>query len=96
MNDWPSEERIDRIGQSGPTGDHYPKQARYQDQQGEDWIDECARTLTPEQFRGAMMFTIGKYARRLGKKDNISQEVRKIADYAQRWQQYEEVQEAAE
>lgn len=24
LSDWPSEERIDRIGQSGPTGDHYP------------------------------------------------------------------------
>lgn len=89
QEEWP-EERIDRIAQSDGSGDHYPKQQRYQDNQGDDWIDECARTMTPEQFRGAMLFTIGKYLRRMGKKDAIESEVRKVADYAQRWQQYEE------
>mgnify|MGYP001446540743 CR=1 FL=1 len=65
------------------------KQPRYQDAKGEDWIDECARTLTPEEFRGAMMFTMGKYIRRMGKKDDVKQEVGKLADYANRWLQYE-------
>lgn len=67
----------------------FPKQERYKDANGGDWIDECARTLTPEEFRGAMKFTIGKYVRRAGKKDDINSEVTKVADYAQRWLQYE-------
>ena len=66
------------------------KQTRYSDNNGEDWIDECARNFTPEQFRGAMMFTIGKYHRRCGKKDKIHLEVHKAADYQERWRQYEE------
>ena len=66
------------------------KQVRYQDQDGDDWIDECARTMTLEEFRGAMKFTIGKYLRRLGKKDATLKEVKKVADYAQRWVQYEQ------
>lgn len=65
------------------------KQERYQDKNGEDWIDEFARTATIEEFRGAMKFTIGKYNRRCGKKDEIAQEVGKIADYANRWLEYE-------
>src|SRR5690554_7217180 len=64
------------------------KQARYQDSRGGDWIDECARTFTPEEFRGAMRFTVGKYLRRLGKKDAELQEVRKMRDYCQRWEAY--------
>ena len=67
----------------------HPKQSRYSDNTGDDWIDECARTLTPEQFRGAMMFTIGKYIRRMGRKDDILKEVTKIADYSNRWMEYE-------
>ena len=66
------------------------KQERYLSEDGKtDWIDECARTLTPEEFRGAMKFTIGKYVRRTGKKDSIAQEVEKIRDYAARWLEYE-------
>lgn len=67
-----------------------PKQARYQDSQGDDWIDEFARTATPEEFRGAMKFTVGKYLRRAGKKDALIEEVRKMRDYCQRWEQYEQ------
>ena len=68
----------------------FPKQERYKDVDGKlDYIDECATKYTPEEFRGAMKFTIGKYQSRLGKKDNIVQEVTKIADYANRWLQYE-------
>ena len=62
-----------------------PKQERYKDERGDDWIDEFARTSTEEEFRGAMRFTIGKYTRRLGKKDSVLLEVTKITDYAQRW-----------
>lgn len=56
---------------------------------GKDWIDECAETLTPEEFRGAMKFTIGKYLKRMGKKDSYESELAKIADYANRWAEYE-------
>ena len=66
----------------------HPKQERYLDG-GKDWIDDCAEQLTVEEFRGAMKFTIGKYMRRLGKKDSSQSEVTKIADYAERWRQYE-------
>jgi hypothetical protein len=72
--------------QSGVEG---MKQQRYIDEHGEDWIDECARTLTPEEFRGAMKFTIGKYVRRAGKKDQLTKEIAKIQDYASRWLDYE-------
>ena len=66
------------------------KQPRYQDATGEDWIDEFARTATVEAFRGAMRFTIGKYNRRMGKKDDIKKEIAKMRDYCDRWLAYEE------
>ena len=65
------------------------KQERYRDATGEDWIDEFARTATAEEFRGAMRFTIGKYNRRMGKKDELTKEIGKIKDYAERWLDYE-------
>ena len=68
----------------------FEKQPRYQDANGDDWIDEFARTSTPEEFRGAMRFTIGKYERRLGKKDPVPMELRKMADYYLRWAEVEE------
>jgi hypothetical protein len=64
------------------------KQQRYQDAKGDDWIDEFARTATAEEFHGAMRFTIGKYNRRMGKKDDMLKEVRKMKDYCARWEQY--------
>ena len=66
------------------------KQPRYQDSKGEDWIDERARTFTPEEFNGAMRFTLGKYVRRAGKKDALASEIEKIRDYAARWLEVEE------
>lgn len=66
------------------------KQDRYLKQDGDDWIDTCADELTTEEFRGAMKFTIGKYLARLGKKDPVHTEVKKIADYAARWLAVEE------
>ena len=91
-----AERRMDLVGQNGPTGCHYNpedmafvrsegKQPRYQDATGEDWIDEAARTFTPEEFRGAMRFSIGKYNRRMGKKDELIKEIEKMKDYCQRW-----------
>jgi len=68
------------------------KQPRYQDTAGEDWIDEAARTFTAEEFRGAMRFTIGKYNRRMGKKDDLISEIEKIRDYATRWLEVEQGQ----
>lgn len=65
------------------------KQPRYLDADGEDWIDEFARTATLDEFRGAMRFTIGKYNRRVGRKDEVLKEVRKIKDYCARWEAYE-------
>ena len=65
------------------------KQERYKDAKGEDWIDEFARTSSVEEFRGAMRFTIGKYNRRVGKKDEIVKEIRKMKDYCHRWELYE-------
>lgn len=65
------------------------KQERYQCDAGEDWIDEFARTSTVEEFRGAMRFTIGKYNRRMGKKDEIIQEIEKMRDYCERWLEVE-------
>lgn len=65
------------------------KQPRYLDRHGEDWIDEFARTASIDEFRGAMRFTLGKYNRRMGRKDRVLAEVRKMKDYAQRWEDYE-------
>ena len=68
------------------------KQKRYQDSAVEDWIDEAARTFIAEEFRGAMRFTIGKYNRRMGKKDDLISEIEKIRDYATRWLEVEQGQ----
>lgn len=65
------------------------KQKRYTSKSGADWIDECAESFTTEEFRGAMKFTIGKYNKRVGKKDVILKEVQKMKDYCNRWEQYE-------
>ena len=70
--------------------DHCRKQLRYQSANGEDWIDEFARTSTVDEFRGAMKFTIGKYNRRAGKKDELIKEIEKMRDYCDRWISYEE------
>ena len=65
------------------------KQERYVDNSGSDWIDEFYSTRSVEELRGAMIFTIGKYLRRVGKKDSVISEVKKIADYANRWLELE-------
>lgn len=64
------------------------KQERYKNEDGTDWIDDCAANFTPEEFQGAMKFVIGKYKRRMGKKDDVALEEEKIADYEARWAEY--------
>jgi len=75
---------------AGEAAKEEAKQARYQDTAGEDWIDEAARTFTPEEFRGAMRFSIGKYNRRMGKKDDLISEIEKMRDYCSRWLKVEQ------
>ncbi|XAI95236.1 hypothetical protein [Leptolyngbya phage Lbo-JY16] len=58
---------------------------RYTENKSErDWIDEFCATSSTEEVRGAFRFTIGKYLRRYGKKDDPLQEALKIQDYANR------------
>ena len=75
---------------AGEAAKEEAKQARYQDTAGEDWIDEAARTFTAEEFRGAMRFSIGKYNRRMGKKDDLIKEIEKMRDYCNRWLKVEQ------
>jgi len=89
------EERMEQIGQNGNDGqaydelDNFDKQPRYKGDDGLDWIDEFARDNSIEDFRAAMRFTIGKYEKRLGKKDDRSKELYKISDYYKRWSEVE-------
>jgi hypothetical protein len=59
-----------------------------------DWIDEFCATSSVEEVRGAFRFTIGKYLRRYGKKDDPLQEAIKILDYANRLVAFEREQKA--
>ncbi|KOR12034.1 hypothetical protein AMC75_11760 [Staphylococcus carnosus] len=52
-----------------------------------DLIEFCRQQFTPEMFRGAMMFTIMRYATRLGRKDENVKELNKIIDYAERYKE---------
>lgn len=89
------EKRMEPIGQNGNEGEHYAeldnfdKQPRYKGDDGLDWIDEFARDNSIEDFRAAMRFTIGKYEKRLGKKDAMSKELYKMSDYYKRWSEAE-------
>ena len=88
------EKRMDNIGQNGNDGhyeelDNLEKQPRYTDEDDQDWIDEFAANNSIDDFRAAMRFTIGKYERRLGKKDELSKELYKMSDYYQRWSKVE-------
>ena len=65
------------------------KQERYTNDDGQDLIDEWATKLTHAEFRAVMFAMIEKYNRRLGKKAPIIEEVEKMADYMQRWHEYE-------
>jgi hypothetical protein len=58
---------------------------------GKDLIDRWHERYTAQEFRVLMFAMIEKYNERLGVKDEIALEVRKIADYAQRWAEKEEL-----
>jgi len=77
--EWPSEQRIEQIGQNGATGEHYeavestqsdlinnPK--HYQLIGGLEAIDVIAMTMTKDQFFGYCLGNILKYRLRNGKK----------------------------
>ena len=61
-----------------------------------DWIDEFCATSSVEEVRGAFRFTIGKYLRRYGKKDDPLQEAIKIQDYANRLVAFEREQRSSD
>ena len=61
-----------------------------------DWIDEFCSTSSVDEVRGAFRFTIGKYLRRYGKKDDPLQEAIKIQDYANRLVAFEREQKAGD
>lgn len=65
------------------------KQERYLNEDGTDTIDKWAATRTNEAFRDIMFAQVEKYNDRLGKKDSIVSEVGKMADYMNRWLEYE-------
>lgn len=67
------------------------KQARYCDDNGEDLIDEWARTRNHDEFRAIMFAQIEKYQRRLGKKDTVANETGKMLDYMRRWHEQEKL-----
>ena len=66
------------------------KKEYYTNADNKDWVDQFAETRSIIEFRGAMIFTIGKYFVRLGKKDDIIQELGKVKDYVCRWIEYEQ------
>ena len=65
------------------------KQERYLKDDGTDTIDKWATTRSNEAFRDIMFAQVEKYHDRLGKKDSIVSEVGKMADYMNRWLEYE-------
>ena len=65
------------------------KQPRYLKEDGTDTIDKWAATRTHEVFREIMYAQVEKYNDRLGEKDPILEEVTKMADYMNRWVEYE-------
>ena len=69
------------------------KQERYLGEDGKDLIDKWAERYSPEEFRLIMFSMMEKYQERLGKKDSIAKECRKIADYANRLALVEEARE---
>ena len=51
--------------------------SHYKDSTGRDFLDECEDWMTPEMMRGAYLFTISKYSRRYGQKDDRIREAKK-------------------
>lgn len=74
-----------------PAADLCMKEERYKGSDGKDTIDKWADRYPIEIFREIMWVQMEKYKDRLGKKDEVVKEVRKIAKYAARWLQVEEL-----
>jgi hypothetical protein len=66
------------------------KQERYTNENGRDLIDKWADEYKPEEFDLIMWTVMERYRTRLGRKDARLTEIRKIADYANRWLAVEE------
>lgn len=58
------------------------------DSTGKDYLQRFFENSAPEEVKGAMVFTIGKYIDRLGKKDAPEKELAKIIDYATRYRDF--------
>ena len=65
-----------------------PKSKYYQIYSGLESIDVIEKILSKEEIIGAMKYNILKYQLRLGKKDNIKNEIEKIKDYKQALENY--------
>lgn len=65
------------------------KQERYLNDDGTDTIDKWAATRSHDAFRAIMFAQVEKYYDRLGQKDPHLEEVTKMADYMNRWLEYE-------
>jgi len=64
----------------------HPKQERYRDATGKmDFLDEFFRDSNDDEIRGAMIFTMQRYLKRLGKKDDPVNELMKVNDYSGRY-----------
>lgn len=59
-----------------------------EDADGKDYLQRFFENSTQEEVRGAMVFTMGKYIERLGKKDAVEKELGKIIDYATRYRDF--------
>lgn len=66
-----------------PISPHYTTDA-----DGKDYLQRFFENETPESVRGAMVFTIGKYIERLGKKDAPEKELAKVIDYCTRYRDF--------
>lgn len=62
---------------------HYTKDA-----DRKDFLQRFFENSTPEEVKGAMVFTMGKYIERLGKKDAVEKELAKVIDYATRYRDF--------
>jgi hypothetical protein len=76
-----------------PLADRMPKQERYHSANADvgtkDFIDESYENRPFADFTAAIFWTIEKYMKRFGKKDDIVAEAYKVKDYSNRF--YEKV-----
>jgi hypothetical protein len=72
-----------------PLADRMPKQERYHSANADvgtkDFIDESYETESFADFTAALFWTMKKYMKRFGKKDDIVAEAYKIKDYSNRF-----------